>query len=863
MRFAERERELAGLATALDRARLGGGTIVLVSGEAGIGKTSLLARFTDLVEARTRVFRGTCEDLLTPRPLGPFRDMARDANGALGTGILDDRDALIDSLVTEMSFVQRPAVVIVEDIQWADQASLDVLRFLARRVAGLPALLVVSYREPDLADEHPLLRVVASIPAAAVLRLPLTGLSDTAVAMLASEAGVDPAPIVARVGGNPFYLSEVIAAPATEVPISIRHAVIGRMATLPADCRAAVEDLSVVVAEIGWALITRLFGDVAVLDPAERQGILVPSYAGMHFRHELARRAVEDSLRRSRAITAHRQVLAALIELGADPSQLVHHAMAVGDDDALVEHAERAAEQAAQVNGHREVIRFCTIALEHGRLAGARRAGLHVLAAAAHYSSNEFSAAVGHADRAVDLLRDNGLQPLQLGEALLMSARIRTLLAEPRMARTLALQAVELLEPLGPSKALALGVAMLAAQDTVQARYADAADRVERAVQLARLVEAEDVVAYALNYRGVARSSQGDDRGIADLQRSIAIAERLRQADYETVAAHNLAVIHLRAGRVGEAEPLLVRARSVAREHNLDNALFRIEAQLCLCQLLRGEWSSAEAGLREQLAGATDAGAVAVNPLSLLGRILCRRGDPAGVELLEQAWRLAVASGEDQKLSVAAAARIENCWLTDDPVRLRAEANSALPIIARAGNRFGQAEVLRYLRRTGTPVEPFTGCPPPFAAGLRGDWAEAARLWALAGNPYEQALELSESPDPAVVFEALELFDRLGATVPATRTRRRLRQAGISGVPRGPRPSTRANPGLLTGRQREVVTLLAQELTNAEIAQRLVLSPRTVDNHVAVVLQRLGVGSRTEAVRAARRLGLLPDRPMP
>ena len=127
----ERQAQLRELQAALERARQGRGTTVLVSGEAGIGKTWLLQAFADRVADTARVLLGTCEDLLTPRTLGPFRDMAREEGGALGGLGGEDRDAVIDWLLREMRFSQRPAVVVVEDAHWADDASLDIIRYLA------------------------------------------------------------------------------------------------------------------------------------------------------------------------------------------------------------------------------------------------------------------------------------------------------------------------------------------------------------------------------------------------------------------------------------------------------------------------------------------------------------------------------------------------------------------------------------------------------------------------------------------------------------------------------------------------------------------------------------------------------------
>ena len=284
MTLVERDAQLGRLAAALEEARHGRGSTVLVSGEAGIGKTSLLQEFAEGAWPTARVLVGACEDLLTPRPLGPFRDMARDAGGLAGLAG-DDRDAFLDALLAEMTFTQRPAVVIVEDAHWADAASLDIIRYLARRIDRLSALLVVSYRDEELRDDHPFARMVAALAGPSVHRIELEGLSDEAVTELAVAAGLDPGPVVAAVGGNPFYLTEVLAAPAAAVPPSVRHAVQARFASLPASCRSSLERLAVVPSGVEPWLMRTLVEDPSVLDPAERRGMVVSAQGRVRFRH--------------------------------------------------------------------------------------------------------------------------------------------------------------------------------------------------------------------------------------------------------------------------------------------------------------------------------------------------------------------------------------------------------------------------------------------------------------------------------------------------------------------------------------------------------------------------------------------------
>ncbi|HYY78169.1 MAG TPA: AAA family ATPase, partial [Actinomycetes bacterium] len=640
MRLLERDAQLSELLAALVRARRGRGTTVLVAGEAGIGKTWLLQEFAARVAPAARVLLGTCEDLLTPRTLGPFRDMARDAGGALGKVGGDDRDAFIDALLEEMGFSQRPAVVIVEDAHWADEASLDIIRYLARRVERLPAMVVVSYRDEELTDEHLFRRLVGALAGPAVLRIELEGLSDAAVAQLAAAAGLDPGRVVATVGGNPFYLTEVLAAPGSAVPPSVRHAVLARFASLPPPCRSALERLAVVPAETETWLAAALLDDPAALEPAERRGMLVAAHGRIRFRHELARRVVELSLPPTRRAGHHRRVLRALEAAGAEPSRMVHHAVAAGDEAAVARHAAAAAGEAAKAEGHREAAAFAQLALERGgarfdRLTVAR---LHGQAAAALFALNRFGEAAGHADRAVAIWDQSGTTPLELGEALLISARMSTYVADPAAARAKALRALGILEPLGPSHALALCYSTLAAQHSLQAQFEAAEAWAGRALDLARRIGSMDVVAHALSYRGVARASQGDEAGFADMERAVETARQAGHGDYLAVAAHNRAILLIRSARPIEGERDLDVAERAAREHGFDAHLFLIEAARCQVLMLRGAWDEAERRLRGLLGTAHDPGSNLANSMAVLGRILARRGDPEARTLVDRAW---------------------------------------------------------------------------------------------------------------------------------------------------------------------------------------------------------------------------------
>ena len=340
--------------------------MALVSGSAGLGKTSLVRAFLDGLDRADRSDRsdrfnrgvpalvGACDDLSTPRPLGPVHDIARGCRPALAEALArGDVPTVYTALLDELGG-EGPTVVVVEDVHWADEATLDALTFLARRVDRLPVLLVLTYREDEAASTVSLQRVLGGLHAPVAVRIELRPLSAQAVTRLAGEPGRGLR-VYASSGGNPFYVTELLAAEDEGVPASVSHAVLARLAKLPEPTRALLELLAVVPARTEVSLLDVLCpGWVEDALPAEARGMLTVHEDAVAFRHELARRAVEESLTALGARGRHARVLAALQTLGADPARLVHHAERAGDDETLAQVAPEAARSAATSNAHRE-----------------------------------------------------------------------------------------------------------------------------------------------------------------------------------------------------------------------------------------------------------------------------------------------------------------------------------------------------------------------------------------------------------------------------------------------------------------------------------------------------------------------------
>jgi DNA-binding CsgD family transcriptional regulator/tetratricopeptide (TPR) repeat protein len=852
----ERDAELHRLRETLRGAVQGRGSVVLVSGEAGIGKTSLVRAFAREAATDARVLVGACDDLVTPRTLGPFRDMARGAGGAFARAVepVAGRDAVFGAVHQELA--RRPTVMVVEDVHWADDATLDVVRYLAWRIPALPSMLLLTYRDDELPDDHPLRRMLGALGSQEVRRLVLRPLSPGAVEELAGGHGADAGAVLAATAGNPFFVTEVLANPGVEVPATVRDAVLARLGGLSEPTQRALELLSTVPGQAErWLVEALLGGDVAALDEAERRGVLEADPGHVWFRHELARRAIERQRSSTARVAGNRRVLAELARRpGVELSRLSHHAHQAGDPEAVVRHGLAAAREAAGAGAFTEALAHYELVLRwSGQLPDTQRATVLEESIWVLYNLSRFDEAVARAGQVVALRERTG-DPGALGQALTTLSRMRYMVNDPAGSEQAVTRAVDLLAPLGDLPRLARASTYLAAIMKLTDRLDEAIAQARQALELGERTGQRDVVAHSLNYLGYALLDLGDPGGAAHLRRSAEVARAAAHYEYTQRAYTNLVEGLYRLGRFGELDQPLAEGLAYAREYGFASHEYNLEAHRCMLLTLRGRWDEAEAGLRRLLAG-EDPGVLASFGLSALGRLLARKGDPAAGPLLERAWRTAARTNSVQAIALAGIARVESAWLAGDH---RAAAELARVPLERTSGRGAEryrGELLRYLARCGHPVAAPAGCPPEFALGIQGDWAAAAGLWRSLGAPYEHALELADSGRQAELLEAAEALDRLGATAAANLVRRELRRLGVTHLPRRPRPRTRANPAGLTDRQLEVLGLLAEGLTNAEIADRLVVSVRTVDHHVAAILAKLNVGSRREAARAAADLG--------
>jgi ATP/maltotriose-dependent transcriptional regulator MalT len=526
--------------------------------------------------------------------------------------------------------------------------------------------------------------------------------------------------------------------------------------------------------------------------------------------------------------------------------------------ETLLAFGPAAARQAAQMGAHRQALTHYELVIRHiGALPEAEQARLRTEYSWQLYAAQRWDEAIEVAHRAVTLWEQVGDQ-VALGEALVVLSRSCFMASRPVEAAESVERAFSVLAPTGhPSLAYAqcyLG-AILALTD----RQEEALERLAEALRLAERGGRPDLVALALNYVGCARVDLGDLAGLDDLRSSLAMALALPHHEYAARAYTNLGEVTFQLRRYDELERCIADGTSFAGDHDLPGHAYNLEAHRAMLLMARGQWDAAETRLRRLVSAVPDPGELARLTLPALGRLLARRGDAGAAAILDRAWSLAQRNDTLAALAPAGLARLEGAWLSGEVDR----AGDAIEILlARTATRAGarrRGELLRYLGRAGLTTEPFPECPPEWATGVSGDWRAAAEGWERIGDPYERALDLADSGAILPTMQALDILDRLGAVASARLVRTRLRELGVARVPRGRQRATRKNPGGLTDRQVDVLVLVAEGLTNTEIASRLILSTRTVDHHVSAILTGLGATSRREAARRARDLGLAPE----
>ncbi len=857
--FAEREQELGVLAARLADAQAGRGGVVIVSGESGAGKTSFVETFLERMPDESRVLWGVCDPLSTPRPLGPIHDLAghfgEETQRSLRGG--DHPHETFAAVFEELRSV--PSILVIDDLHWADQAVVDLLRFVLRRIRHTHSLVIGTVRDDDIGIGHPmrgLLGDVARSTSATSLELP--PLSLRAVTELVGARPIDPERLHRITNGNAFFVVEMLDHAGGDLPTTVRDAILSRTVDLGVDEWDVLYLLACAPGSIPDYLLAGLGVTVPALRALADAKLIQRTGRGVAFRHDLCRLAVASVIPPGAEVEVHRRMIAAYdLAPQQDPAVLTHHAIGAGDRTRIVRSASEAGPAAARAGAHIEAAEFYQIALTRGGvLPPSAEAELHELLAHEYYLTDRLGPATTARRRALQLRE-------QLDEPAAISANHHALAlyasyeADLPAAELHAAQAVSVLDRHvdqgNREQLVALGQVL-----ATQAYFALSARDVPRADALitrARQCDGGDPV---LDVRlriieGYRSGLVGDDSAHDDILSSIRSAGDLYADDLYAYGCAILALIDIEQRRHAKTAELLEISIPVSVERDVPFARSWLLAVRARLSLLAGDWDDAAADA-DTVLGRPGGRLVSTWP-HVVRTLVSLRREGAVVDGVDEAWDVFRRFGEHYRLFPASAIA-EQAWLTGRQDDRLDECRALVDNCLVEGFDMAVGDLAVWLHRLGVPVNADRAIGP-YRLVLDGAFSAAAAEFHRLCLPYDAALALIDSGDAGLTRRGLEVLDRLGAAAVTAKVRRGLRTSGLTVVAARRRPATLANAAGLTARQVEVLHLIGEGLTNAELADRLYLSVRTVDHHVAAILSKLGVTGRREAVRRARELNIL------
>lgn len=860
MMLLERDAHLATLRMLVADAAVGRGRLVAVTGEAGAGKTALIAAFAAELGPNVRLLRSACEDLSIPDPLGPLYDLAREANWPIDRvgGTQCERLPLFSDALAVFETPSRATVIVIEDLHWADDATLDLVRFMGRRIASTHILLLLTARNDDSEGQKRLRRALSDIPPAHLHRIDVPLLSEAAVTQLAGGSGQDSGAIYRASAGNAFFVTELLRSGTNhDLPQSVRDAILARVERLSPDTRSALHTVAVFPRRVETAVLRRvLYGGDEWLAECVAAGLLEARGDSYTFRHEIARRAVEADLPQHRREALNAQVLAALRQIPDVPAaRLAHHAVEARNAEAVRELAPRAAYEASRIGAHREAAGHYEAML---KLADGftldEQAEINTRYAFECHVIGRIPEAIEAQKRARDLYGRLGNR-VQEGDALRWLSRLSYLNGRRRDADTYGAEAIAMLETEPPGAELAMAYSNLSQLAMLEDEHEKAIREGRSAIALGQVLGRPDIVSHALNNMGTSRAWGDRQQGRVELGQSLEMALAHNFQEHAARTYTNYGCFEINVLEYQAAREQFEAGIRYCIDHDLDTWRWYMQGWLAETLMRLGQWTEAADKAGEIVDAENVSPLMRYTSVLALARLRLRRGDPDLEPLLAELKAFTLSNGEVQRLAPYATLLAERAWLGLGDRAGALEAIICAQSLIRSYEQFGELAVWRWRLDPDHKPGELHGLAEPYAAEIAGDWRRAARLWGEIGAPFEQALALMGG-DEVAQREALQQLETLGAPPATNKLRTLMRRQGIN-VANGPRATTRANALGLTAREMEVLMLVGQGLSSKRIAAQLAISPKTVDHHVATTLEKLGAHSRNEASAVARGAGLI------
>ncbi|MCF0074961.1 AAA family ATPase [Dyadobacter sp. CY261] len=859
MELIERAALLATINDKFEQTLSGEGQCVLVTGEPGIGKTTLVNVFCKSIKPQYNVYWGMCDALFSPRPLAPLHDLwIQLRRGLPETQInVDDRTALFYHVLQELHRENKGVVVVFEDIHWADEATLDFIKFLGRRISQLKCLFILTYRDDEVHARHPLRNVLGQLYADSLTRLQLEPFSRQVVETMAAAKGYSGEEVYNITGGNPFYVTEILASYSRGVPENIRDSILSVYNRQDEDTKMLWEMLSIFPAGFEVQYLEQL-------QPRYKEAvkycfdskILVVRNGLIFFKHQLYSQTIEASLTPFLRTTLNRQILSMFLEAfeqNQEVERIIHHAKNAGAAELIARYAPMAAYKSAVAGAHADAARLYCLAIEHKRyIAQEKLAEYHELYAYECYLIHQHKEAISYTEQALDFWKEQR-NIEKIGDNLRFLSRLWWYEGHRSRAEEFGIMAVEILQSTQASRAKAMAYSNMAMLKMLVDQTDECLDWGQKASEVAHEINDQETLAHALNSIGSSLMTDYNSvsEGMSFLQQSLKIA--LKHSFHEHVARAYTALgsnaVSMKLYDV--ANENLNLGILYCQERDMDSLrLYMVGYKARLC-LETGAWNEAYELANILLETEDLLPVIKAGALVTFGLLKLRRGEPGALELLSEARTIAFDTMELHRIIPALSALLEYEWLLGAILVETAVLDRVVQMIRQTKKITDDNKLFFWLKRARKDYILTEG------SDHRHDQERlSAAYWEKLGCPYEYALTLFDG-DEDDMKQALTIVQKLGADTVYDKMRQSMRSVGLKKIPRGKRLSTRSNSAQLTTRELDVLHHLRTGMQNREIAEKLFISAKTVDHHISALLLKLNVSSRVKAVHEALKLGIV------
>ena len=860
MELIERTDVLSLLQTEFEKTIRGEGHCVLINGEAGIGKTALVKSFCKQQECI--IYQGSCDALFTPRPLAPLYDIIWQIKKDLWSvsHTIEERSELFLKVFYELSLHNKNILIVFEDIHWADEATLDFIKFFIRRLHQLRCLFILTYRDDDSHSGHSLKNTFGSLSPDLLTRIQLNPLSRQAVYKMAEEKGFDPEPVYAISAGNPFYVTEILASYSPGIPENIKDSILAVYNQQAEGTRNAWQMCSVIPEGLEVSRFAKLKSSWEGMDHCFALKIIVVKNDRIIFKHELYRRTIEASLSPFKRIALNKTILELFLQTfdEKDIERIVHYAKHANEYKTVAQYAPIAAKQAAAVGAHVEASKLFLTAIEYSEADDTDMfPKLYEDYAYECYLINQIKEAIIYEGKALKLWRQKN-EIEKAGNCMRFLSRLWWFDGNRAEAEKYGREAIELLQSEPPSKAKALAFSNVSQLKMLCDEHDECIQWGSLAIDMAKEINDDEILCHALNNVGCSqwKSDYTDNAGKNILLESLNLALKHSFHEHAARAYSNIISVALMAKDYELCQEYLPGAINYCEERNLDaskNYKLYMKARILL---ETGNPKAAAAIAENLLSDPNQLGTAKMGSSIVMLTIKMRQGKNDILPLLVEAKNLIFKTQEHQRIIPLVIAILQYEWLSEMSMLSDKELTTSIDLVQKVTAITLNSEFDFWLKKVRKQDIQLPKLYEPYQLLKDGEVHLSASFWEKKHCYFEQAMALFEG-DEEDKKAALTILQQMEANAICEKIKMEMRAGGIKKIPRGQRESTKTNPMNLTNRELDVLQLLQKGIQNKEIAQSLFISPKTVDNHISNILFKLDVNSRSKAVHEAVRLNIL------